>query len=300
MSDGESMSGSTTGPGGVRWTSHALSVAIAAAAAIYVSLFWVRAQLWMPRGFRDVIRQFHLFAGRQVTAATALVDWTPTGRWGWALVSLAMGLVLPWLVMVLIGRGRPRDLGLRWPNRIGWRLIAVGYIGSLPLLVLMASSAATRAYYEHEITHWSLGRLFGPYLIVLIAEHFLFHGVLLAALRPGRRWPTVPTPAPVDGGVVHRVARWIGLAQPTECARGLGRLGRWIGLPDVCWGALLLQTALFGLVHVGKSPAEVAMSFPGGLAMGYVAYRCNSWLVPMVLHAGTGLSVLVLIRWWPG
>ncbi len=300
MSDDEPMSAAATKPEGVRWTSHALSVAVAAAAAFYVSLFWVRAQPWMPRGLCEVIRQFHIFAGRQVTAAASLVDWPLVGRWGWALVSLAMGLVLPWLIMALIGRGRPRDLGLRWPNRVGWRLIAVGYLGSLPLLALMASSPATRAYYQHDVAHWSLGRVFGPYLMVLIAEHFLFHGVLLAVLRPGRRWPTVPTPAPADGTIARRVVRWIGLAQPTDGARGLRRLGRWIGLPDACWWALLLQTALFGLVHVGKSPAELAMSFPGGLAMGYVAYRCNSWLVPIILHAGTALSVLVLIRWWPG
>ena len=42
-------------------------------------------------------------------------------------------------------------------------------------------------------------------------------------------------------------------------------------LAAFCLLALVLQSVLFGLVHLGKSDAELAMSFPGGLALGYVA-----------------------------
>jgi membrane protease YdiL (CAAX protease family) len=70
------------------------------------------------------------------------------------------------------------------------------------------------------------------------------------------------------------------------------RIARWLGLPEGCLWAMTLQALLFGLVHFGKAPAELLMSFPGGLALAYVAYRCNSFLVPMLLHAATALTTL--------
>ncbi len=281
------------------WISHVLSCAIAAAAAGYLCLFWVQMRPWMPAWLIRAGRDARVYASDKVIAvAQAACGWTPDRRWTWALYSVALALVVPWLMMVVFGRGQPRDLGLRWPNRVGWRILAVGYVASLPLLALMASSAATQEYYRRELFGSSLGAIVAPYLAVLVAEHFLFNGVLLAILRPRRRWPVVPPPAPAIGGRARIALRWIGLAQPADGARGWQRGTRWIGLPDACLLALVLQSILFGLIHVGKSPAECAMSFPGGLALGYVAYRCNSWLVPMMLHLLTGVTVVALIWLW--
>jgi hypothetical protein len=157
-----------------------------------------------------------------------------------------------------------------------------------------------RTYYRHELKSFDLGQLAGTYLTVLLAEHFLFHGVLLALLRPGRRWPDAPPVAPVEGKRGLRVLRRIGLAQPPEGRSGLSRIARWLGLADGCLWALTLQSVLFGLVHLGKAPAELLMSFPGGLALAYVAYRCNSFLVPMLLHAATAMTTLGFVWLAPG
>lgn len=288
----------TTGP--VHWSNHALSCAIACMAAVHLSFFWIVPRSSMPKWLNQTTVRFRVsFIDYASKALDATVGWTPDGRWRWAMLSAVMALVLPWVVMAVIGRGRPRDLGIRRPNRIGWRLLIFGYLASFPLLAAMASSPTLQAYYRREIDAYSVAGLFGPYMVVLIAEHFLFHGVYLAVLRPGRRWPIVPEPAPTEGTRLGKVLRRLGLAQPTGDARGVLRVMRWIGLPDACLTAVLLQTVLFGLIHLGKAPAEVAMSFPGGLAMAYVAYRCNSWLVPMLLHAATGTTVLVLVWLWP-
>jgi hypothetical protein len=39
----------------------------------------------------------------------------------------------------------------------------------------------------------------------------------------------------------------------------------------------------------------VLLSFPGGVGLAYVAYRCNSLLVPLILHLATGLTALGLV-----
>ncbi|MBN1341288.1 MAG: CPBP family intramembrane metalloprotease [Phycisphaerae bacterium] len=279
------------------WLGHLLSIVIAIAATVYLSLFWAQIHPWLPRWAQRELLQSRVWLTKHTIHLTQVVTgWTPTGRWIWATVGVAMALIIPWIFMTLIGRGRPRDLGIRLPNRVGWRLTLAAYLLSLPLLAAMAASPDTRAYYQREVFALPFWTVFGPYLAVLIAEHFFFHGVLLALLRPTRRWPVVPTPAPLEGSLAKKALRWIGLAQPTEAARGTDRIARWIGLPDACLLAMLLQSILFGLVHIGKSNVELAMSFPGGLALAYVAYRCNSWLVPMFLHAATGITVLALIR----
>ncbi len=288
-----------TGPGRVRWTSHLLSLVIALGAGVYFCAFWVKVRPRMPDWMGWINRTSRtLVLPKIVQAIEAMTGWEPTGRWTWAVVSLVLGAALPWLIMALIGRGRPRDIGLRWPNRVGYRLVIVGYLASLPFLVWMAWSPKVQAFYQRELAIEPWTRLYGPHVIVLFAEHLMFHGILLAALRPGRRWPVVPTPVPAEGPALRRVLRWLGLAQPTGDARGLVWLTRWIGLPDACVWAMVLQTALFGLVHAGKPPAELAMSFPGGLAMAYVAYRCNGWLVPLVLHTATAVTVLALVWLW--
>ncbi len=275
---------------------HVVSVALALLAAAYLSLFWMMVDPLLPEVLEGPHRALRRSVqGTLVSGAKALLGPAVSPRWQWALVGGVMALGLPWLVMLCLRRGRPRDLGLRLPNRIGWRWLIAGYLASLPLLFVLALSPQTQAYYRGEIASMSFAAVLAPYLLVLIAEHFFFHGVLLAVLRPTRRWPTVAPPAPTDGPPLRRILRWLGLAQPTHNANGLARLTRWIGLPHACLGALLLQTFLFGLIHVGKSTAEFAMSLPGGLALGYVAYRCNSWLVPMVLHAATGMTVLGMI-----
>ncbi len=287
---------------GIHWLRGLATLAIALLSAVHLSLFWVRLPTWLPDGYRQAVTTFHRTADQWLgPIAQGLAAGGSPMRWTWALTGFVMALVVPWLILAVAGRGRPSDIGLRVPNRVGWRLLLVTYLGALPSLVWLASSPVTRGYYLRELGGQSFVQFICPMALVMLAEHFYFQGALLAALRPGRRWPRVPEPAVVEGGRLRRVLRWLGLAQPPADATGLARWTRWIGLPDGCVLAIVLQTILFGLVHFGKAPdgRELLLSFPGGLALAYVAYRCNSWLVPMLLHAATGGTVLVLVRLWP-
>jgi len=273
-----------------------VSCLIAVVVVPYLSLFWIQSRPWMPGWLATMGREFRFWTVPRLSGAIeAASGWAPTGPWRWAILSVVMGLVVPWAFMAAIGRGRPGDIGLKRPNRVGWRLVIVGYAVSLPFLVIATRSPAMQAYYRVQMSAWSFGSLCGTYAAVLIAEHFLFHGALLALLHPRRRWPVVPAPAAVEGIGAYRALRWLGLSQPAGGGGAVSRAARWMGLPDGCLWAMALQTALFGLIHVGKAPAEVALSFPGGLAMAYVAYRSDSLLTPMVIHATTGLTTLGLV-----
>ncbi len=72
-----------------------------------------------------------------------------------------------------------------------------------------------------------------------------------------------------------------------------------INLPDGCLLAVLASAMLFGLVHLGKDPRELMLSLPGGIALGYLAYRTNTWLIPLALHlatAGTACAMIVVTQ----
>lgn len=266
---------------------------IFAAAAGYLFLFWSLRVTWTPAWFRraqDAIQN----AFEALVSAALGGEPSPKG-WRWAATSVVMGLVVPWLVMAAISRGRPRDIGLRAPNRIGWRLIPLAYLLSVPALFLMARAPSTRLWYEKQLAGRSMLDLLGTYLVVIVAEHFTFHGVLLGLLRSDRRWPVIEKDAAVEGPFWQKALRFVGLAQPTSGRAGADKAMGWLGLPEGCLAAMVYSAAVFGVCHIGKSPSEALLSFPGGLALGYVAYRSNSLLVPLALHVATGLTALAFV-----
>lgn len=204
--------------------------------------------------------------------------------------------VVPWAALALSGRGRPYDLGIRRPNRYGWRITLVGYLISVPFLIWMVRGQGFATPYLRE-----LGRA-GPtgftlyYFVNMLGEHFFFHGALLAVFRAGQRWPP-PAPVAVDAtNTLARALQWIGLVQPTRGTKGARRVIRWTGLPDGCLPAIAASAMLFGLIHVGKDPRELVLSIPGGVALGYMAYRTDTWLTPFVLHLATaGTACLIIV-----
>jgi membrane protease YdiL (CAAX protease family) len=69
-------------------------------------------------------------------------------------------------------------------------------------------------------------------------------------------------------------------------------------LQDHCILPILVSGLLFAAVHLGKDPRELALSLPGGIALGYVSYRTNTWLIPFLLHAlnaGTACALMLLM-----
>jgi uncharacterized protein len=64
--------------------------------------------------------------------------------------------------------------------------------------------------------------------------------------------------------------------------------------------AILIQTGLSTIVHIGKPFAEIASAILAGLVFGYAAWRTRSIFFPMLLHAvvgiGTDIFVTLLLR----
>lgn len=209
---------------------------------------------------------------------------------------LVFALVIPWIIMFVMGRGKPSTLGCRLPNGLGWRLLAISYVFSVPFLIWMVRSPEFAGQYMQQLRSGAAGFL-GFYAVNMFAEHFLFQGVLLAALRRRRQWPEPVSIQQSTGRGLTRALQWIGMAGPTGNARGFQRARKWLGLADGCVFPILLAGILFGAVHLGKDPRELLLSIPGGVVLGYIAYRANTWLVPLMLHlatAGTACLLMVL------
>ena len=56
--------------------------------------------------------------------------------------------MVPWVVMALLGRGRPKDLGWRRPNRLLLRIVGCSFLISLPFLFWMVRSPGFIPYYR--------------------------------------------------------------------------------------------------------------------------------------------------------
>ncbi len=276
-----------------------IAVAIALA-SIYAVVFVARPVSWWPAGLRHVNLKVVRWIYEHIRAVLDAVGVTEA-RHEWeagAFLVLVTG-VIPFVVMALQGRWRLSELGLRCPNRVGWRVVCVGYLLSLPLLWWMVQSPGFAEYYLDPFRQTTPAAFFSFYASNMLGEHFLFHGVLLAACRYGRRWPAPVPIACGASGRMGRILQWVGLAQPTGQARGLPRIVNWLGLAPGCLPAICTSAILFGVIHIGKDPREMLLSLPGGFALAYMAYRTNSWLTPLILHlatAGTAFAAVVLMQ----
>jgi membrane protease YdiL (CAAX protease family) len=63
------------------------------------------------------------------------------------------------------------------------------------------------------------------------------------------------------------------------------------------WHAVWLQAIPFGLLHWGKPPLEMASAFPGGLLLGLLAWRSESFLPCFALHWAMAASMDLMARW---
>ena len=206
---------------------------------------------------------------------------------------IVLALVVPYVVCVLLRRGRPADTGWRKPNRYLFRIVGCSYLFAIPFLLWMVLSPEFASYYRPYLTA-GYTSIITYYVVILFCEHFFFEGVMLVAFRAEGRWPPPPTLVQDATSGRRRVAQWFGVACPTGSAQGLQRVTRWLGLPDGCVGAILLSGVLFGLVHWGKAGREFLLAFPGGIFLAALAYRCNSWHAPYLLHAGTVTAAAVM------
>jgi hypothetical protein len=267
--------------------------------ALYSLILFVRPQSWPLARVTTWTDQLQRAIREMIEAACVLLGvGRVTFEIRWAIYFVLAAGVIPWVVLVLVRRGRPYALGFRLPNRIGWRIVVVGWLLAFPFQLWMIKGASFADYYRPQLERSGVPVFLAYYAVVILAEHFYFHGFLLATCRSGGRWPGSATVAPPAGGLHVRILRWIGLCQPVDGATGAARLTRWIGLQDHCILPILVSGLLFAAVHLGKDPRELALSLPGGIALGYVSYRTNTWLIPFLLHAlnaGTACALMLLM-----
>lgn len=270
-----------------KFRSHVAHATLQVAAAAYVGVVFVSPPpSWDHFVWRFLMKERRALVDR-LDAGLASVGWGSNHpEPAWAVYLVLVGIVFPWTIMLVLRRGRAGDVGLRIPNRLAWRVVAVGFLLSLPSLLWMSRGPTFAAYYRPQLARTGMGVFLGYYLANLASEHFFFHGVLLGWGRRAHRWPAAPAVVE-DARGFRRLWQWFGMAQPTEDATGLTVVMRWLGLPSGCVFALFLSATLFGLIHVGKDVREAILSFPGGLALAYVAYRTNCALTPLLLHAAT-------------
>ena len=276
-----------------------LTAAAISLAVVYTLAVYVQPPKWWPdtviQGRVSLVRGLYAVISGALSPI-GISSPSPELRGGVYLV-LTAGIV-PWLLLAAIRRGRPSDLGIRRPNRIGWRMLVIGFLLAAPFQYWMVLSPAFSKYYGPHLARAGFFAFAASYVVNMLAEHFFFHGVLLSVCRVGHRWPSPPPIATDAQSRWERIGQWLGLAQPHEGSRGLARALRWIGLPAGCGAAMVTSATLFGAVHIGKDPREMLLSVPGGLALGYVAYRSNSWLIPYILHlatAGTALGMMMIM-----
>ena len=73
------------------------------------------------------------------------------------------------------------------------------------------------------------------------------------------------------------------------CFRGFVQFGLRTSMGD--WNAILVQTALSCILHIGKPAGEIYSSILGALVWGVVAFRSRSLLYPLLTHWVLGLSL---------
>ena len=275
----------------------AAQLAIFACVAVYCAITIALPQALWP----DVLENSAGAVGRwSHTRISDLLTFLDINRrWNHAVKLTVVSGLIPWLAMAAIGRWRPSELGTRIPNRYGWRVLVVAYVIAMPFLFWMVRGAD---FAETYLLKWrqSASIFLGYYFINMLWEHFLFHGVMLAAFRGDRRWPAA---APIDSAPRTgwiRPLHWIGLAQTRgksdDASDGAWqRAIRWLGLPHGCVFAIVGSGLLFGFIHWGKDARELVLSLPGGMAMAYLAYRTNSWLVPFLLHLATAGTAFIIL-----
>jgi len=264
---------------------------IRAGISAYVIVLLVVPPTWLDPALRDVWLWPQVFLHRGIGALLDVCGVVkPSGFVRSGTYYIVTALLVPWLVCAVTGRGRPGDTGWRKPNRLLLRIVGLSFVFSVPFLAWMVRSPGFAPYYQKYLEQPGIV-IITYYIVVLFCEHFFFEGVMLAAFRRTGRWPDPPRlftdAAAAAPSRQRRVLQWFGLAQPVGSTTGLTRLTTWAGLPDGCVGVIVLSGTLFGMVHCGKAGREFLLAFPGGVFLAALAYRCNSWHAPYLLHAGT-------------
>ncbi|NOT00996.1 MAG: CPBP family intramembrane metalloprotease [Phycisphaerales bacterium] len=271
--------------------------------AAYCVCFFITPRQWLGETGRSVVRgvkqPVDTFVRGSLTTFTEVTGiQLPSHTFVRHGVYLFLvSVVIPWTLMAVLRRGRPVEIGFRRPNVIALRVLVCSFAVALPFLWWMVGSAGFASGYKPHLRSAGAVLFLVYYAVNMTGEHFLFHGIMLAAFRRQLRWPEPAVVEPVGGLGLRRAATWLGLAQTGGDARGHRRITRWLGLPTGCVPAVLWSAVLFCAIHAGKDQRELLLSFPGGAVLAYLAYRTNSWLTPYVLHLATAGTACAMMLW---
>lgn len=227
---------------------------------------------------------FALFALSDHLVSALGFDGEARAHLSYALGSVLGGVLVPLACLALIGPRRASDIGLRAPSRGLLPILGVALTALAPLSLVMALHPAFRAELDARLSGsptFLLAVLFGG-----LAEHFFFHGVLLAWLHPSGRFPDDPM---LSAPIVLPFARLGDRRATLRDALASLRIPRSCVLP------CLLSAPLFFAIHIGKPSPELWLSVLAGPVLAWLAYRTNGLVAPLVVHLAASLGAALLV-----
>ncbi len=199
----------------------------------------------------------------------------------YALASVIGAVLIPVALSLAFGVRRLSDVGLRRPVPELWPLLGIALLALTPIAIGLSLHPAFGTALDERLagSPWfALSVIVGG-----CAEHFFFHGVLLAWLHPTLRFVQVDRPL-----------RWPGRRTSTGKASVMGAL-RSLAIPREAVLPCLLSAPLFFAIHVGKPDGELWLSLIAGPVLAWLAFRTGGLVAPLVVHLSASLFAALIV-----
>lgn len=199
----------------------------------------------------------------------------------YALASLLGAVLVPLALCAAMGMRRAEDLGLRRPPNELWPLLGLALLALTPIVLGLALHPAFTSALDARLNG-------SPYFAVAVvvgasAEHFFFHGVLLAWLHPTGRFVEVRAPLLWPGRAVES-----GRANVRQALASLA-------IPRTALWPCLLSAPLFFAIHIGKPDEELWLSLIAGPVLAWLAFRTGGLIAPLVVHLSASLLAALIV-----
>ncbi|HEY3332364.1 MAG TPA: type II CAAX endopeptidase family protein [Capsulimonadaceae bacterium] len=194
------------------------------------------------------------------------------------IVNVAALFWLPIVAVMLFCKQTPSEFGLRAGDRkLGWMWVAIGYLAMLPAVLVVAHNPEFTQYYVRRmtqplaVTNWAPFPYTGHPTVVSVAYYEIVMGVYFFC------WE-----------FFFRGFMLFGLARGSK-----------IGV----WGAIILQTIPFTLLHWSLAPGaakpglETFGAALGGPALGYLAFRTRTFFYGFLIHWLMASTLDLLVVW---
>lgn len=160
-------------------------------------------------------------------------------------------------------------------------------LGVVPLLVVKLIFREPLSAYGVGIGDFA----FGCKAVAVIAPIMILLAYSSASLPEFRaEYPLNPLAGESTGQFLQHAVFYLFFYLGWEfCFRGFVQFGLRDAMGD--WNAVLVQTGLSCLLHIGKPSGEIYGAIVGGLVWGIVAFRSRSLLAPILTHWLLGLSL---------